>query len=178
MYRNIRGVHTFKLYDQPNLSKPEQDFAAPIGKMSDLFFCDIDIDGIHKADYYDPSSDGVFDICTDINRLSIRDIRFHHIPGESDMAPYLVSVGPKALTWPRSNNPEDGFKEIFNPNASPVVEGLTIETIYQPDPSTPGAYIPCNNLKKLVHERHLSLNPDFPKTMPRGGTGRGRATFA
>jgi len=176
LFRNIRGAHTFKLYDQPNLSKPEQDFADPIGKMSDLFFSDIVIDGIRKADYYDPSSDGVFDICTNINRLSIRNVRFNYMPGDTDMAPYLVSVGPKSLTWPRSNNPEDGWKEVFNPNASPVVQALTIENIYQPDPNKPGAYVPCKDIKELIHEQHLSLNPDFPHSMPRGGTGHGRVT--
>jgi hypothetical protein len=66
--------------------------------MSDLFFSNIIIEGIRKADYYDPSSDGVFDICTDIKRISIRDIQFNYTPGTSDMAPYLVSVGPKGLT--------------------------------------------------------------------------------
>ena len=62
VYRNIRGVHTFKMYDQPNLGKPELDFADPIGKMAELYFRDIVVDGIHNADYYDKSSDGVFDI--------------------------------------------------------------------------------------------------------------------
>ena len=90
------------------------------------------------------------------------------------MAPYLVSVGPKALTWARGKTPEDGWKDVFNPNANPVVRTLTITGVYLPDPDRPGARVPCDDVGKLVHVRHLSLNPDFPNTMPRGGTGRGR----
>ena len=173
MFRNIRGVHTFKMYDQPNIAKPEKDFADPIGRMSDMFFTDIVVDGIRKSDYYDKSSDGVFDICTDIDGISIRNVRFNYTPGEGDMAPYLVSVGPKALTWPKSKTPEDGWKEVFNPNANPVVRGLTVQSVYLPDPARPGAHVPCADITKLVNTRHLTLNPDFPNTMPRGGTGRG-----
>jgi len=174
VYRNIRGVHTFKMYDQPNLSKPEQDFADPIGKMTDLFFADIVVDGIGKSAYYDKSSDGVFDICADIDALSIRNVRFNYTPGKSDMAPYLVSVGPKALTWAKGKKPEDGWKEVFNPNANPVLNALTIRGVHVPDADRPGAHVPCNNVRQLVAERRLSLNPDFPRSMPRGGTGSGR----
>jgi hypothetical protein len=101
-------------------------------------------------------------------------VRFNYTPGEGDMAPYLVSVGPKALTWPRGKNPEDGWKEVFNPNANPVVKGLTVKDVSIPDPVRPGAHIPCTDLARLVHARQLTLNPDFPRTLPRGGTGRGQ----
>jgi len=174
MFRNVRGVHTVKMHDQPNIFKPEQDFANPIGKMSDLFLADIVVDGISKSDYYDKSSDGVFDICADIDALSIRNVRFNYIPGEADMAPYLVSVGPKALTWPRGSTPEDGWKEVFNPNANPVVRALTVKGVYLPDPDKPGAHVLCDDITRLVHTRRLSLNPDFPHSMPRGGIGYGR----
>ena len=108
IFRNIRGIHTFKMYDQPNLGNPEGDFADPIGTMSDLFFSDIVVDGISKNKYHDTTSDGVLDICTDIDGLSIRDVRFNYVPGQTDMAPYLISVGPKALTWHRVPTDESG----------------------------------------------------------------------
>ena len=174
VYRNIRGVHTFKMYDQPNLGKPELDFADPIGAMSDLFFTDIVVDGIRQADYYDPSSDGVFDICADIDGMTIRNVRFNYAPGADDMAPYLVSVGPKALTWLRGKTPADGWKEVFNPNANPEVKGLTVADVYLPVPDQPGTHRLCADVTPLIHERRLTLNPDFPRTMPRGGTGCGR----
>lgn len=170
VFRNIRGVHTFKMYDQPNLSKPGDDFADPIGKMYDLFFSDIVVDGIKKSDYYDKSSDGVFDICADIDGISIRNVRLNYVPGAPEMAPYLVSVGPKSLTWARRN----GWIEVFNPNANPVVKSLMIEGVYLPGAGIPSAYVPCDTIAELVHERCLSLNPNFPRSMPRGGTGRGR----
>jgi len=184
VFRNIRGVHTFKMYDQPNISKPELDYADPIGRMSDLFFSDIVVDGIAKNDYYDTSSDGVFDICADIEGISIRNVRFNYVPGRSDMAPYLVSVGPKAVTWSKAGRwpetvtwpeerPEDAWTEVFNPNANPVVKGLSIKDVYLPDPERRGSYVPCDDPAKLVNERKTTPNPDFPNTAPRGGNGCG-----
>jgi len=173
VFRDIRGMHTFKMYDQPNMFKPEQDFADPIGRMVDLFFSDIVVDGISGAEYYDPSSDAVFDICADVDGMTIRDVRFNYTPGQNDMAANLVSVGPKALTWPRNRERDEGWFEVFNPNANPVVKGLTVEGVFVTHPHNPGRYIPCGDVSTLVHERVAKPNPDFPRTMPRGGTGRG-----
>lgn len=186
--RNIRGLHTFKMYDQPNLGNPEGDFSDPIGKMFDLFFSNIVVEGIPKSEYYDQSSDGVFDICTDITGISIRDIRFEYIPGQTGMTPYLVSVGPKSLTWKRTPSSESGscwrpaldgtvddeWVEVFNPNANPVVKRLMVKDIYLPDQDSPSSLIPQTNLGALINERQLTSNPDFPNTMPRGGTGSGK----
>ncbi|MEI6972385.1 MAG: hypothetical protein WCL44_12820 [bacterium] len=162
------------MYDQPNIGKPEQDFADPIGRFSDIFFTDIDVVGINRSDYYDKSSDGVFDICADVDVMSIRNIRFTYTPGVAEMAPYLVSVGPKAWTLPRGPAPQAGWKDVFNPDANPVVAKLRIGDVLLPDPTVPGAYVPCSDVTRLVNVRKLSLNPDLPQTMPRGGTGCGR----
>jgi len=188
IFRNIRGIHTFKMYDQPNVGNPEGDFADPIGKMSDLFFSDIVVDGIGQSEYYDSSSDGVLDICTDIDGISIRNVHFNYIPGQTDMAPYLVSVGPKSLTWHRTpsdesgscwrppvkENAEDEWIDVYNPNANPVVKGLVVKGICMPDQNNPGSYVPHVDLAALINERQSTPNPDFPNTMPRGGTGSGK----
>ncbi len=170
VYRNIRGLHTFKIYDQPNISNPEEDFADPIGHMADLFFSDIVVEGIPRAGYYDKSSDGVFDLCAEIENISIRNVRLNYLPGENDMIPYLVSVGPKALTWSREGAAGKVWFEVFNPEANPVVRGLVIENVSLP---AAGGHAPCTDVAKLVHARSLTLNPDFPASLPRGGTGQG-----
>lgn len=174
IFRNIRGIHTFKMYDQPNLSNPEEDCSDPIGRMSDLFFSNLIIAGIRQTDYYDKSSDGVFDVCADVDGMTVRDVRLDYTPGANGMAPYLVSAGPKALTWPRGPKPEDGWKEVFNPEANPVVAGLTVKQIFQTDPANPNCYIPVDQPAGLINTRRLTLNPDFPHSMPRGGTGQGK----
>jgi len=147
------------------------------------------VDGISQAEYYDSSSDGVLDICTDIDGISIRNVHFNYIPGQTDRAPYLVSVGPKSLTWhrepsvdesgnnwrpPVTGDEEDEWIDVFNPNANPVVKGLVVEGVYVPDRNDPGSYVRYTDLAALINERRLALNPDFPNTMPRGGTGRGK----
>lgn len=174
VFRRLRGLHTVKLYDQPNVNQPDRDFADPIGTLSDLYFSDMVADGISRADYYDKSSDAVFDVCANVDGLSLRDIRLNYIPGESGRAPYLVSVGPKSLTWPKGPRPEDGWKEVFNPNANPALKGLRIRGVWVPGRDGSAPHVPCDNVLDLLFERHASRNPDFPNTMPRGGSGRGR----
>ena len=162
------------MYDQPNLGKVDADFADPIGKMSDLFFSDIIAEGMDMTNYYDKSSDGLFDICADIERMHVENVRLNYIPGESNTAPYLVSVGPKSLTWAKGGNPANGWFEIFNATANPVVSGLTVKDVFIPDTHSAHSRLSDGALAPLIHERCLTPNPDFPNTMPAGGTGRGR----
>jgi hypothetical protein len=176
VFHNIRGIHTFKMYDQPNVGRVDEDYADPIGKISDLFFSDIEVEGIDMTGYYDKSSDGVFDICADIEGMHIQNVHYNYIPGQNNMAPYLISVGPKSLTWPKKGNPANGWFEVFNNKANPVVSGLTVKDVSIPDSSSQGKRIHLSDedLAKLIHERCLTPNPDFPNTMPAGGTGHGR----
>ncbi len=168
IFRDIRGIHTFKMYDQPNIANPEGDFADPIGKMSDIFFGGIEVDGISLSDYYDKSSDAVFDICVDIDGMSIRDVRFNYIPGSNDMAPYLVSVGPKSLIWKREPSGEslsawrpavegeaakDEWVQVFNPVAKPVVRGLTVGDVWIPDADNPGKSVLAPKKLKEINFR-------------------------
>ena len=152
IYRDIRGVHTFKLYDQPNISNPDGDYADPIGAMADLFFTDIVVDGIKRSEYYDTSSDGVFDICNNIDGLSIQNIRLNYVPGEPDMKPYLVSAGPKS--WTRG-----GAGEVYNPHASPVVRGLKVNDIYVPHRDKSGDHTRCDDVESLINERAIEHGP-------------------
>lgn len=168
IFKNIRGIHTFKMYDQPNIANPEEDFADPIGKMADLFFNGIEVDGINLSEYYDKSSDAVFDICTNIDGISIRDVKFNYIPGENEMAPYLVSVGPKSLIWHRQPTSESGsawrpgvegeaakqeWVQVFNPKANPVVNGLAVSHVLIPDKKNPGLFAPAPDELMEIHQR-------------------------
>jgi hypothetical protein len=173
LLRDLRGIHTLKLYDQPNISRPEADYSDPIGRAADLFFADLVLDGIPARDYYDPSSDGAFDLCADVEGLSIRNVRLNYVPGRDGMAPYLLSAGPKAVTWPRPGA-GGGWIEVFNPNANPVVRGLRIRDVRLPADGPTGPFVRGARLAALVHERRTRPNPDFPRTLPRGGNGAGR----
>lgn len=183
IFRDVRGIHTFKLYDQPNVAKPEEDSSHPIGKMTDIFFSNIQVDGVKRSEYYDTSSDAVFDICVDIDTISIRDVRLNYIPGEDDMIPYLVSVGPKSLVWHKAptddesdscwrpaveDTAEDELIEVYNASANPVVQTLTIAEVYTPAPDRPGTYVPCTDIAALINERGLTPDPESPNSAARG----------
>ena len=184
IFRDIRGVHTFKMYDQPNIAYPEGDFADPIGKMTDLFFSDIVADTFKRSEYYDTSSDAVFDICVDIDFMSVRDVRLNFLPGEDDAIPYLVSVGPKLLIWQRDPNPDDSgscwrppvegdtadmeLVEVYNSHANPVVRELVVKDVFIIDPEQDGTYTPCKDATMLIHERTVTHQTESGDSVWRG----------
>ena len=182
--RDIRGVHTFKIYDQPNIAFPEGDFADPIGKMTDLFFADIEVDTFKRSEYYDASSDGVFDVGVDVDFMSIRDVRLNFRPGDDDVIPYLVSVGPKLLIWNRDPNPEDSgscwrppaegdtadieWVEVYNSRINPVVKELTVGDVFIRDTEKPGTYLPCEDIATLINERVVTHQDEAGEAVSRG----------
>jgi hypothetical protein len=184
IFRDIRGVHTFKMYDQPNIAFPEGDFADPIGKMTDLFFAGIEVDSFKRSEYYDTSSDGVFDIGVDVDFISIRDVRFNFRPGDDDVIPYLVSVGPKLLIWHRDPNPDDSMScwrppaegdtadiewvEVYNSRINPVVRELMVKDIFIRHPENPGAYLPCEDIAALLNERVVKHQDESGELVSKG----------
>ena len=74
----------------------------------------------------------------------------------------------------------ESWRQVWNPDtrtagqAHAVTGSIWSDAIECCLKENGSAYIPCDEIEKLIHTRCLSLNPDFPNTMPRGGTGCGR----
>jgi len=112
-------------------------------------------------------------VASDIEDLSIRDVTLNYrAGGEDDRSRRLVAVGPMSLTWMKGATPDAGWVEVFNPNAVCTLRRLRIAGIRER--GADGGYEPCQDRDRLVMTRRQRMNPDFPRTMPRGGTGYGR----
>ena len=81
---------------------------------------------------------------------------------------HLVAIGPKSQTYKhgRSDDPAR-WTEIFSPDRDCTVRNLTV-----------GGVRIRESQEKLFIERVVQvieqkLNPDYPETTPRGGTGKG-----
>ena len=163
VFRNIRGMHTFKLYDQPNLEHGRQhDFADPIGTMSRLFFERLRI----------PVAVGpaTFQIHSDVDGLTIRDVALDFAPSADDR---LVSIGPLSQTYKHRRDNPDHWVEIFSPDKDCTVKNLHVEQITAPIESNGKIEHREIDGRTLVRVIRQKLNPDYPKTTPRGGTGKG-----
>ncbi|MBQ9732832.1 MAG: hypothetical protein IJV74_01200, partial [Clostridia bacterium] len=56
--------------------------------------------------------------------------------------------------------------ELFEPDLICHAHGLTFKNIRF-------GGTPCSDPDILVRARHLTVNPDYPRTTPQGGTGYG-----
>jgi len=78
----------------------------------------------------------------------------------------FVSVGPLSAVWTNgSDNPED-WGEVFDPDAVCHVTDIYFKNICFED----GV---AETKEDLMQEIKMKLNPDYPRTKPKGGTGYG-----
>jgi len=177
VFRNIRNIHTVKMYDQPNIGMPDKDFADPIGRLRDIFFSNLHISGMERDRYY-CEKDAVFEVCADIDGMSVSGARLDFCPGIDDgRSVRLVAVGPMSTTWPLpAGDPRGEWLELFSPDIDCTVQDLSVSGVVAASPDRPDTAAPVDEAERLVMVRSQHPNPDFPETQPRGGTGRGQLT--
>ena len=148
IFSNIRNIHSFKLYDQPNIRDTKGDYSGDISTASDLYFENIHFMPLHIDEYYDKKKNGVFEICTNIDGLYIDHVEIDYEPGKPN-AEYIMDIGPKTRIA-RIPFKASGTQEIFNPNANPVARNIVIRNVYARPEGSTGDYVRVNNVADLV----------------------------
>lgn len=153
--RRITDIREFKLYDQPNLELGrDKDFSIGVGTLKNI--------RIEQLVFTRP---GLIEIHANTDGFAVQDVKLN-FPLTPDY--HLIAIGPKSQTY-KHGGPEDPAKwtEIFSPDLNCTVRNLTISSVRPGDSQ--------NNLpiEQVVHVIEQELNPDYPKTTPRGGTGKG-----
>ncbi len=153
--RNVEDILDFKLYDQPNLELGrDKDFSARIGRLGNIYF--------EKLTFNRPGS---IQIHAQTEGLSVRGVRLNFSP-KPDFR--LVEIGPKSQTYKRGGSSDPTlWTEIFSPDRSCTVRDLHISGVRT---IRTGEVLPINKLVRVIEQK---VNPDYPKTTPRGGTGKG-----
>jgi len=110
--------------------------------------------------------------------LSIERVFLNYPLSNHEFAPYLISIGPKTLVIPRGGAgdlTQAGVKELFNPHASPVIDGLTISGVHVSDPDTPGRYcrLSTSQLAEMINVRRKQQLAGYASSMQPGTTGEG-----
>jgi len=153
--RRIKDIREFKLYDQPNLELGRaNDFSAGVGTLKNIIF--------EKLTLRQP---GVIQVHAHTDGLTIRDVRLL-FPAPADY--HLVELGPLSQTY-KPGRSEDPAKwvEIFSPDLDCTVRNVNVSGVRLQDPQTA---LPFEQVVKVIE---LKPNPDYPKTTPKGGTGKG-----
>ncbi len=153
--RHITDIREFKIYDQPNLELGrDKDFSIGVGSIKQLRFEDLVFNRPGKIELH-ANTDG----------LVIQNVRINH-PVTDDW--HLLAIGPKSQTYQggRSNDPAR-WTEIFSPDLDCTARNVAVSGVRTRDSETD---LPIDRVVKVLK---LQLNPDYPKTTPKGGTGKG-----
>ncbi|HSJ04284.1 MAG TPA: hypothetical protein VK956_17590 [Verrucomicrobium sp.] len=160
--RNITDIREFKCYDQPNLELGrDRDFSAGMGTLRN-----IRMEGLvfHRP--------GLIEIHANAEGVAVRDVqlKFPQPPAGAEPC-HLVRIGPKSQTYKGSHPHEPGrWTEIFSPDLDCTVKGMTVERVRW---GVAGQALSFDEVVKAVT---LAVNPEYPKTTPKGGTGKGVLT--
>jgi len=151
--RRITDIREFKIYDQPNLEMGrDNDFSIGVGSIKNLRFEDLVFNRPGKIELH-ANTDG----------LVIQNVRINH-PITDNWR--LLAIGPKSQTWNRAKDPAR-WTEIFSPDLDCTVRNVTVSGVRARDSKTD---LPIERVVEVIEQK---LNPDYPKTTPKGGTGKG-----
>lgn len=157
--RDISGIRTFKMYDQPNLELGrDNDFADPIGNFKNLYFSKLVIDNLHEPTFQVGSNvDGMYidDVVLDTSRPN---------PGYK-----LVQIGPLSMTFKIDANRPDTWVEVFSPDKDCTVRNLRLSSIRERNADGTIDLKPSDCISVITQKP----NPDYPNSLPKGGTGKG-----
>ncbi len=153
--RDITDIRDFKLYDQPNLELGrDNDFSIGIGTLKNIV--------LENLTFNRPGS---IQIHANTDGLTVRDVKLLFPPPASY---HLVELGPKSMTY-KSGGPTSPEKwtEVFSPDLDCTVRNVSVTGVRtrasQED-------LPAEQVVNVIEQK---VNPDYPKTTPKGGTGRG-----
>jgi acetyl esterase/lipase len=153
--RRITDIREFKLYDQPNLELGRgNDFSIGVGTLKKLHFEDLTFNHPGKIELH-ANTDG----------LIVHNVRVNH-PITPEW--HLLAIGPKSMTY-QSGGPSkpEKWTEIFSPDLDCTVRNVSISGVRVRDSQTD---LPIEQVVKVIEQKP---NPDYPKTTPKGGTGKG-----
>lgn len=155
LLRDIRDIREFKFYDQPNLELGrDKDFSIEPGELKNI-----------KLERLVFNRLGVIQVATQVNGLTIHDVRLDFTPKSGFK---LVEIGPMSATYrPKADDPST-WVEIFFPDRDVIVSGFSLSKVQFNGSDMPDA------ARTLVKVSNQQINPDYPKTTPRGGRGTAR----
>ncbi len=161
--RDVSGVKTFKMYDQPNLELGrDNDFADPIGNVRNLYVSEVTINNPPEPP---------FQIAMNVNGLTLDHISMiFDKPGKTCN---LIHLGPMSATFKHDPNNPATWVEIFSPDKDCTLRNLNLSNISKSqlvNEKTVTSSLGESDCLEIVTQKP---NPDYPKTTPKGGTGKG-----
>ncbi|NLX96857.1 MAG: hypothetical protein GXY83_11830 [Rhodopirellula sp.] len=153
--RRITDIREFKFYAQPNLELGgNNDFSVGIGTLEDIRF-----EGLTF------NRPGVIELHADTDGFTIEDATLQ-FPLTPDW--HLLAIGPKSQTYKHAGSADPAqWTEIFAPDLDCTVRNVTVTGVRTRDSLSE---LPIDRVVRVIEQKR---NLNYPKTTPRGGTGKG-----
>ncbi|MEI6714221.1 MAG: hypothetical protein WCO60_10745 [Verrucomicrobiota bacterium] len=152
--RDVTDIRDYKLYDQPNLEAArDTDTSVGVGTLKNITF--------ERLTFNRPGS---IQIHANTDKLTVRDVKLNFaLP-----AGYrLIEFGPKSATYKGDPNTPERWREIFSPDLDCTLRNVSVSGVRVKDTS---ADLPIEQVIRVIEQKP---NADYPKTTPKGGTGKG-----
>ena len=150
--RDITDIREFKFYDQPNLERGrDNDFSLRLGTLRDI--------SLQRLTFTRP---GVIQIAADVDGMEVEDVDFQFEP---DSGFRLVEIGPMSMTYRHGDDPSR-WVEVFSPDRD-----VTVRNFHLGEVRVNGQVV-SDAEARFLQVKDQQINPDYPKTTPRGGTGK------
>jgi hypothetical protein len=151
--RDINDIREFKLYEQPNLELGRNlDFSMEPGTLRNI--------SIRRITLTRP---GVIKVAAAVHGLIIDEANLRFTPA-ADFK--LVEIGPMSETYRHGSMDPSRWVEIFSPDRDVTVRGVRLGKV-----RVNGRAV-ADPESQFLQVKDQRLNPDYPKTTPRGGTGK------
>lgn len=151
--RRITDIRDFKLYDQSNLELGrDKDFSIGVGTLKNLRF--------EKLVFHRPGS---IQVHANSDGLAVSDVKLDFSPRDDFR---LIELGPKSATYKHKSDDPATWVEIFSPDLDCTVRNVSVTGVRIHDAQTD---LPTDQLVRVIEQKP---NPDYPKTTPKGGTGK------
>ncbi len=174
VFENLSGIYTYKLYAQPyylNKIKGINDVSGSVGRLYNLYFKNIEFPSIAQFGFANLIAvRGLFEICADCENINIENVNVaEDIEKLLKKDISLVKVGPLSATLKYVPDDVTKWIEIFDSDAVCTVESICLKDI-----TMGGKRVTMEDAAKAVRAIRLTVNEDYPNTIPKGGTGYGK----
>ncbi len=151
--RDITDIRVFNLLAQPNLEAPVgADASAGIGTVRNLRF--------EKLTFHRPGS---IQLHANTDGLIIDDVKLN-FPLPPDY--HLITFGPRSVTYKGKSDDPATWRELYAPDLDCTLRNFHLHNVTHLGQPVLDAET------RFLQILQPTLNPDYPKTTPRGGTGK------
>lgn len=168
---DLTGIYTFKLYAQPNISNAiipgKHDVSGTVGTINNVFIKNVQFKKIASTGFNSIPVKGMFEICSDCTDLHIENASVESTLEQCDEKDVkFVSVGPLSAVWRNGSDNPDDWGEVFDPDAICHADDIYLKNICFNG-------VKVDDKEKLSRATKMTINEDYPNTVPKGGTGYG-----